>query len=181
MAMYRLFAAIDLPEETADELAAFDRNLKGARWVPPDQHHLTLRFLGDADDTQFQSIRQALGAVRGAPFTLTLRGIGHFPPGKEPRVLLVGMEKNPALAALQEQVERAAIAAGFPADPRRFSPHITLARLRNSSPSEVREWEQRQAAYRDTVVPVDEFHLYSSILTRDGAVHRREVTYPLAE
>jgi 2'-5' RNA ligase len=91
------------------------------------------------------------------------------------------MEKHPALMQLQERVERAIIAAGIPAETRRFSPHITLARLRNSLPAEVCEWEQRQAAFRATVIPVDEFHLYSSVLTRDGAVHRREATYPLTE
>jgi 2'-5' RNA ligase len=136
--------------------------------------------MGDADDTMFQSVRRALGEVRCAPFTLTLRGAGHFPPGKEPRVLWVGMEKNQALAELQEQVERAVVAAGFPAEPRRFSPHITLARLKYSTPAEVGAWEQRHAAVRNPEVPVDEFHLYSSILTRDGAIHRREATYPLA-
>ena len=178
--MYRLFAAIDLPKETEDELAAFDRTLKEARWVPPDQLHLTLRFMGDADDTMFQSVRQTLGEVRCAPFGLALRGTGHFPPGREPRVLWVGMEKNRALEELQQQVERAVVAAGFPAEPRRFSPHITLARLKHSTPAEVSEWEQRHTAVRNPEVPVDEFHLYSSILTRDGAIHRREATYPLA-
>ena len=179
MARYRLFTAIDLPGETMAELAALDRNLKGARWVPRDQLHLTLRFIGDADENMFQRIRQALGMIRRAPFHLTLRGTGHFPPGKDPRVLWVGMEKNPALAELQENVERGVIAAGIPAEVRRFSPHITLARLRNGSPKEVDEWEQRHAAFRELVVPVEEFHLYSSTLTRDGAIHRREATFPL--
>jgi RNA 2',3'-cyclic 3'-phosphodiesterase len=180
MAMYRLFAAIDLPEQLKEEVAALGRNLTGARWVPMDQLHLTLRFMGDADENLFQDIRRTLGEVRGAPFQLTLTGKGHFPPGREPRVLWVGMEKNRALDKLQERVERAVIAVGIPAETRRFSSHITLARLRNGSPAEVSEWERRQVAFSDPVFAVEEFHLYSSILTRDGAVHRREATYPLA-
>jgi RNA 2',3'-cyclic 3'-phosphodiesterase len=178
--MYRLFAAIDLPEHLKEEIAAFSRTLTGARWVPMAQLHLTIRFIGDADEKTFQLIRKALKRVSGAPFHLTLRGTGHFPPGQEPRVLWIGMEKSPALVHLQERVERAVIDAGIPPETRRFSPHITLARLRNSSAAEVDEWEQRQAAFGDPVFPVGEFHLYSSILTRDGAIHRREATYPLA-
>ena len=178
--MYRLFVAIDLPEQIKEEIAAFSRTLTGARWVPMEQFHLTIRFIGDVDEKTFQLIREALKRVSGAPFHLTLRDTGHFPQGREPRVLWIGMEKSPMLVHLQERVERAVIAAGIPPETRRFSPHITLARLRNSSAAEVSEWEQRQAAFRDPVFPVDEFHLYSSSLTRDGAIHRREATYPLA-
>ena len=178
--MYRLFVAIDLPEQIKAETASFGRTLTGARWVPPEQLHLTLRFIGDTDEETFQGIRSALGSIGGAPFPLALRGTGHFPPGKEARVLWIGMEENPELAELQRRVERSVVAAGIAAEARRFSPHLTIARLRNTPPEELRNWEQRHAAVRYPVFPVEEFHLYSSILTRDGAIHRREATYPLA-
>ena len=179
--MYRLFVAIDLPEQVQDAVAGIaGRELVGARRVPREQVHLTLRFIGDADETMFQAIKMALSGVRGSSFSLTLKEVGHFPPGRHPRVLWVGMEESVPLRELQQVVELALIGAGIPPEERRFSPHITIARLKETPPAVVAALEERERLFNAGPFPVEEFYLYSSLLTRDGAIHKREAKYPLA-
>jgi 2'-5' RNA ligase len=179
--MYRLFVAVDLPEEVRVSVAAIGDKLAGARRVPEDQLHLTLRFIGEVDDKMFAAIKAALAGVSAAPFPLALRGVGHFPPGRHPRVLWVGMEAGEPLMELQQRVELALIGAGIAAEERRFSPHITIARLRDTPPEAVLSLEERHRAFASDAFPVGDFYLYSSILTRDGAIHKREAAYPLRD
>jgi 2'-5' RNA ligase len=179
--MYRLFVAIDLPEQVKDAVAGIaGRELTGARRVPREQVHLTLRFIGDADETMFQAIKMALSGVRGSSFFLTLKEIGHFPPGRHPRVLWVGMEENAMLRELQQVVVLALSGAGISPEERGFSPHITIARLRETPPAVVAALEEKEHLFSAGPFPVEEFYLYSSLLTRDGAIHKREATYRLA-
>ena len=177
--MYRLFVAIDLPEELRVSVAAIGGKLAGARRVLAEQIHLTLRFIGEVDDKMFAVIRAALAGVSAAPFSLTLRGVGHFPPGRHPRVLWVGMEACEPLMELQQRVELALIGTGIAPEERRFSPHITIARLRDTPPEAVLSLEERHRTFASDPFPVGAFYLYSSILTREGAIHKREAAYPL--
>jgi 2'-5' RNA ligase len=179
--MYRLFVAIDLPEQVKEAVFCIaGRELAGARRVPREQLHLTLRFIGDADEAMFQAIKRGLSGIRRAPFPLILKEVGHFPPGRHPRVLWVGMEESASLHGLQQEVEHALKGAGIPPEARGFSPHITIARLRETPPAEVAALEERERRFCVGPFPVEEFYLYSSILTRDGAVHKREAAYALA-
>ena len=175
--MQRLFVAIDLSEEVKGELARLRGELPGARWVPREQLHLTLRFIGDVE-TQLQGeIDAALRLVEGEPFSLALRQVGHF--GRPARVLWVGMENVPELAVLQQRVETALVQMGIPPEARPFSPHITLARLKGVPPSLLASYEGEHRSFAATPFTVTEFHLYSSTLIPSGAVHRREGTYQL--
>lgn len=176
----RLFVAIDLPEEVKKGVAGLCGDLPGARWVPMEQFHLTLRFIGEVDEGTFQAIRVALAGVKGAPFHLALKGIGHFPPGRHPRVLWVGAEAGAPLLELQKEVELALVGAGIPPEERKFSPHITLARLKETPAEKVIALEEQQRGFATPSFPVGEFYLYSSTLTRAGAIHKREAAYPLA-
>ena len=176
--MKRLFVAIDLPEEVKNAVAAIGRDLPGARHVTREQLHLTLRFIGEVDDEMLNAIRTALTEVTGTSFPLTLRGVGHFPPGKQPRVLWVGLEKSAPLLELQQEVEQALNKAGIPPEERNFSPHLTLARLKETPPDKVAHLEERYRDFDAGTFPVAEFYLYSSTLTRAGAIHMREATYP---
>ncbi len=177
--MPRLFVAIDLPAEVRDAIADIARDLPGGRRVPKEQLHLTLRFIGEVDDMTFTTVRTALTGVAGAPFPLALRGVGHFPPGRHPRVFWVGVEESAPLMTLQQAVELALIDAGIPPEERRFSPHLTLARLKDTPPGPVLALEERLKEFGAGPFDVTEFHLYSSTLTRAGAIHTREKTYRL--
>ncbi len=133
----RVFVAIDLPENVRESLdslvAGLRRRLSGVRWVRPQGIHLTLRFIGEAEERDVESLRAALAeTVPGCapPFDLHLRGLGTFPEAGRPRVLWVAVEhEGESLSALQRAVESAAIRAGFAEETRPFNPHLTLGRF----------------------------------------------------
>ena len=177
--MYRLFVAVDLPEAVKETVANIRGDLPGARWVPREQLHLTLRFIGDADEALFQGILKRLAEVKARHFPLALEGLGYFPPGPTPRVLWVGMTVSALLLDLQQQVEQAVQTAGVIPERRRFSPHITIARLRETPAKAVQAFEVRHSQFRTDSFTVENFYLYSSVLGNQGAVHTREATYPL--
>lgn len=175
--MPRLFVAIDLPEQIKASLAGFARELPAARWVGPEELHLTLRFIGEVDQETFSAIKVALSGISFAAFPITLRGVGHFPPGRRPRVLWIGTDPCDRLIALQQELELALIGAGIPPDERRFSPHITIARLKETPPAAVNHFEMQHGGLSCPPFVVSEFILYSSILTQKGAVHTKEAVH----
>lgn len=177
--MPRLFIAIDLPEVVKAQLTALCSGFPGARWVPPEQRHLTLRFIGDADDRQLAQLQVRLAAISLPRFCLSLQKTGCFPSARQPRVLWIGIQKVAALFQLVTDIEQAVAATGFPTEHRPYTPHITLARLKDSQPEDFAAYQAKHADLPPTPFAVNEFHLYASILTRDGAIHRRKGTFPL--
>jgi 2'-5' RNA ligase len=177
--MYRLFVSVELPGEVKESLARMCCDVPGARWLEPDEIHLTVRFIGEVDGVVFRDVVDALGEVEVAPFELTLRGVGHFPPRGEPRVLWVGLERSAQLRALHDKVESALVRAGIEPERRKFSPHVTLARLKGSPERAVGSFMAMNGLYRSAPFVVDEFHLYSSRLSAKRAVHRSEAVYAL--
>lgn len=180
---YRLFIALELPDAVKDQLVDLRGPIPGAAWVGRSAFHLTLRFVGDGiAESEMITLRDGLSAVDGAPFTLSLRGAGRFPPGdrRPPRVLWVGISAPPALLTLQAAVERAVVGAGFPPEDRPFSPHLTLARLKNpESGAAVAAFIQQQAAFRSDPIAIDAFHLIASTLTPTGARYQTLRSYAL--
>ena len=177
--MIRLFVGIELPEELKERLAGICNGVPGAKWVGPENLHLTLRFIGEVTEARFADIDAALSAVRAPGFELALSGIGHFASGKVPRVLWVGVEKSEPLAHLQGRVEAACGRAGLEPEGRKFSAHITLARMGNVSTSRLGAFLSRDSMFKSAPFLVDEFTLFSSFLTRGGAIHRAEANYRL--
>lgn len=181
--MYRLFVAVDLPQEIKEMLIRLTREftIPGARWVGMEQLHLTLRFIGDADEGRFLAIRDALSRVNAPAFLLHLEGIGCFPPRGAPRVLWIGLSPSSPLARLQAEVEEAVQLAGIPPENRPFSPHITLARLRDAPAGAISALLARTREFHTDPFTAGEFRLYSSTLTPKGAIHTCEAAYPLGE
>jgi 2'-5' RNA ligase len=187
----RLFVAIELPPEVKEQLVTLRTDISGATWVKPPALHLTLRFLGDRiDPIRMTPIKTALASVKGAPFPLTLRGTGRFPPLKRPgqrkpaRVLWVGIAEQPALLALQAAVEQALATVDFPPEERAFSPHITLARLKDDGAAEAQSAQverllERTKGFRAEPFTVEQFILVSSLLTPQGPNYRHEAVFPL--
>lgn len=175
----RLFVAIDLPDPVKEQLARLCCGLPGARWVDPQQMHLTLRFIGEVDGGLFRDIRDNLGRVRRDRFSLRLENVGFFPPRGKPRVVWVGLQKSEPLLQLRNRIESNLVALGLEGEKRKFAPHITLARLKDTPPPKVGRFLENNGLFHSIPFPVESFHLYSSLLGRKGAIHTIECTYPL--
>jgi 2'-5' RNA ligase len=178
--MRRLFIALDFPDEVRESLANMCFGVPGAKWVSKDQLHLTIRFIGDADDGLFSEISEILHDVNASRFNLTLKGVGYFPPRRKPNVLWVGMEPCEELMLLRDSVEKLLEELGLEPEERKFHPHLTLARLRQEAPlSKITGFLSANNLFKAEAVPITEFHLYSSVLMPAGAVHAKEASYNL--
>ena len=179
--MRRLFVAIDLPEEIKVHLKTLCTGLDGAKWVSHQQMHLTLHFIGDADETQQTDIQTGLATIRTTPFKMGLTGVGQFPSKGKPRVLWVGIEAEAGLKDLHKQVEHIINTIGFPPDDHDFSPHITLARFRiPPSQNSMQHYIQSHQSFTTETFGVNQFILYSSQLTSSGSIYNQESVFPLA-
>ncbi len=177
--MYRLFVAIDLPPDIKEKLLAIGGGVPGARWMTADQLHLTLKFVGEVDGGVFDDVVNALGEVASEPFDLTLKGVGHFPPRRDPEVLWVGVAKNERLVQLRNRVESALSRIGLARETRKFAPHVAIARLRDAHLERVARYLAENSLLEIDAFPVTEFALFSSVLASEGAQHQIEAVYQL--
>ncbi|MBC8318984.1 MAG: RNA 2',3'-cyclic phosphodiesterase [Desulfobulbaceae bacterium] len=178
--MYRLFVAIDLPEDVKKNLSSLCYGLPGAKWVDMEQVHLTLRFIGEVDGGIFRDIRAVLEDIEAEGFNLQIKGLGCFPPRKDPRVLWAGIESSGEMLGLKKKIDSRLMRVGIEPEKRKFSPHITLARFRQKpSLQRVADFLSGNGLFSLPLFPVTHFHLYSSVLTPKGALHQIETSYPL--
>jgi 2'-5' RNA ligase len=181
----RLFVALDLPWWLRERLALLSgAGIPGARWVPPENYHLTLRFIGETPAHRAEDIDHALAGLRGRGFPLTLAGLGVFtrngPKGGRSTTLWVGVERNPQLDHLQSKIETALQRAGLEPERRRFTPHVSLARLDAAPEAKLAAFVQAHNLFRSEPVPIEHFTLFSSRLGKEQSVYTAEVEYALA-
>ncbi len=175
----RLFIAIELPDAIKAEIARVQQQLEasgaGANWTRPEGIHLTLKFLGEVPDAKAQEILAAMaGAARGTgTLSLKVEGAGAFPNVKVPRVLWLGLSGDiERLSVLQEAVEDAMERLGFDREERKFSPHLTLARIKFPKPRD--NWAAVIDGIRNVDLggfTADRLSLMKSELRREGAVY----------
>ncbi len=177
--MIRLFAALALPEEVRQRLALVRAPLPGARWAPPENMHVTLRFIGEVEAPVATDIDALLSRVTAPAFDIRLAGLGTFGSRGRVRALWAGLEKSELLAHLQAKIEVVCVNAGLPPEGRKFHPHITLARCRNVPEAPAVEFAATYGGFGLPAVPVSAFTLYSSHMGRSGAVYTSEAVYPL--
>ena len=175
----RLFVGLELPDLLRERLTALHGSLSGARWTPPLNAHLTLRFIGEVGRDTAEEIDHALAALRLRSFMLTLSGTGVFNRGGRPASLWVGTERNASLDRLHGKIETALQRIGLPPERKRFQPHVTLARVDGIAEALLASWMQRHNLLRSESVPVTHFTLFSSLLGHEQPVYTAEVDYEL--
>jgi 2'-5' RNA ligase len=176
----RLFIALKLPEDVRRRLTVLCNGLPGAKWVAPDNLHLTLRFLGELDRGQAADLDGALSALRVPGFHFELTGVGHYGSGRNVRVLWAGVAPNPAVLRLHHKIETAVMAIGLASDKHKFRPHVTLARFTSNPGAKLQDYLAHHALFRAGPIAAEHFTLYSSFLSASGAIHQVEAEYPLA-
>jgi RNA 2',3'-cyclic 3'-phosphodiesterase len=176
----RLFVGLELPRELRQRVALLSgAGIPGARWVPPENYHVTLRFIGETPRYLAEEIDHALAGLKAPSFALTLAGIGTFAKGGRAQSLWIGVERIEPLQRLQSKIETTLQRCGLEPERRRFQPHLTLARLDNAVEAKLGEFVQAHNLFRADPVPVEHFTLSSSLLGKDQAVYTAEMEYAL--
>lgn len=176
----RLFVALALPDAIRDSLDALAAGVPGVRWVPPENRHLTLCFVGEADGGAAEELDAALAAVAMPAFDLSLYGVGAFERRRQPHALWAGVAPQPALVRLHERVDAAVRRAGLEPERRRFKPHVTLGRVKQRAGPHLVAWLKGNALFRTAPFTVAGFTLFRSYLGHAAAHYEPLADYPLA-
>ena len=179
--MPRLFVAIDLPDDTKDQILSLrEDDLPPGRWSQRAALHLTLHFIGDVPEGVARAYQRVLGKVEAAAFDLSIQGVGQFPINDRPRVIWAGVQNTPGLRALHETVGAALESEGFRRERRRFHPHITLMRFRKPIRRGLAsKWLGAHIDFYAEPFRVEQFALFKSDLQPSGAVYSKRGVYEL--
>jgi 2'-5' RNA ligase len=193
MSLLRAFIAIELPVHVCDVIQRQTIRLRQTlgddliRWVPTQNMHLTLKFLGDINTSHLDFLKQMLAreANLHQQFNLQLGGLGAFPSSRKPRLLWIGIHAPTDLAALQKSIETGASRLGYEQEERAFSPHLTIGRVRqNANPPEL----QKVRTALDTIqlgnigiARIDTVHLFKSDLQPSGSIYTKLFSAPLSK
>lgn len=177
--MPRLFTGLEVPASASTMLSFLRGGIPGARWIDPENYHVTLRFLGDVDDGVARDFVQLLDGVARPPLDIAVKDVDVF-GGAKPRAIIALVEPTPALLELQAEHERIARGVGLAPETRRFTPHITLARLRDVPARAVADWLAMRAGQGvQTRFRAERFVLYSARASVGGGPYVVEEAYPL--
>jgi 2'-5' RNA ligase len=176
--MIRLFVALALPDSLKQQLGLLSGGLPNCRWVPPANLHVTLRFIGEVDESAADDIDAALLSIQTPSFPLELSGMGTFGAGRRAYHLWIGAKRPPELMHLQGKIERAVVRAGCKPEGRRFQPHITLAKLKTPPLGRLKDYIAGHNLFQ-TEMAVSSFTLFSSHLGHGDPIYRAERVYPL--
>ncbi len=180
----RLFVALDLPEPVrhaiTELIAKLQPKSRTARWIRPENLHITLKFIGHVGNEKLSPIQTALSSIRAAqPVELHFRGLGFFPNEHRPRAFWCGIAASPILAELAATIDRAMVPLGVEAETRPFAPHLTVARFK--SDEGIREVVHAANDMKSTDFGAafeTNFHLYESLLKSTGAQYNRLASFP---
>lgn len=176
----RLFVALPVPENIRNQLVSLCHGLPGARWVPPENFHMTLRFIGDVEMHQAEDLDDNLMRIDASPVDIQLEDIGWFGTKNKVSSVIVKARKTESLVHLQKKVESAVVRAGFKPEDRKFTPHVTLARMKDGRLDALDEYCRRHGMPIFPPYQADRFILYSSFLSHTGAIYTPEEEYLLS-
>lgn len=174
--MLRLFVGLSVPEDVAQDLARLANAMPGARWVEPENMHVTLRFIGEVSNADAEDIHDELSTLKAKPFTYNISGMDTFGVGRKAHALFVRVSLSPELELLQGRTESAVVRAGQPRETRKFKPHITLARLKDAPVDRIQDFIESNNLFRAGEIFADHFVLYESRMGKGGSAY-----FPLAE
>ncbi|MDH6267613.1 2'-5' RNA ligase [Rhizobium sp. SG_E_25_P2] len=176
--MPRLFTALEIPQSAALSLSLLRGGLPGARWIDRENFHITLRFIGDVDHRTADELVNGLDRVQRTQFDLSLVGAGLF-GSKKPHSIWAGVQPCAALNALQADIERVCQRIGLAPEPRKFTPHVTLARLKNARVDDVVHYMNGRGNFSAGPFTVTRFVVMSSRDSVGGGPYVVEEAYPL--
>jgi 2'-5' RNA ligase len=177
--MPRLFTALEIPADPAFSLSLLRGGLPGARWIDPENYHITLRFIGDIDEPTADEIADALSRVDRRSFEVSIDGLSAF-GGKKPHSIFAVVRMTTPLRELQGEHERIVQRIGLEPERRKFTPHVTIARLKGAQAGDIAAYLALRGDFRTPSFRVGRFVLLSSRASRGGGPYVMEEAYPLA-
>ena len=177
--MPRLFTALEIPSPLAFSLSLLRGGLPGARWVDPENYHITLRFIGDIDQRTADEVGTALMRVDKPRFDMTIGGLDAL-GGNKPHSIVAVVKPSKALQDLQAEHERIIQRIGLEPERRKFRPHVTLARIKGVAEADAAAYLTLRGDFRTPPFPVGRFVLLSSRDSKGGGPYVMEEAYPLA-
>ena len=180
----RLFTALQISAGTRAALLELLDQLAPAatfHWSPPENLHITIKFIGECPGEKYESLRQVLAGIAGVgPVDIAVRGLGWYPNPHSPRVLFAGIPAGPALQELHRRTDAACAAIGIPAESKKFNPHLTLARIK--SPNGLQAVRQRIAQLPSSdfgAFKAETFQLYKSFPGHGASQYSKLEEFPL--
>ena len=177
--MLRLFVGLALPDGVVARLALLCSGLPGVSWVEPANMQITLRFIGEVDESQAEEIDTRLAGIEAEALSLVLAGLGTFGEGAKARAIWAAVTPSPALAHLQAKVVSACVRAGLPPEGRKFTPHVTMARLTRPQPARLQTYIAGNSLFSAGPFAVESFTLFESRLGKGAPVYIPQVDYSL--
>ena len=181
----RLFTGLDLPAEVAGRLSGLVEQLRPAArigWSPAENLHITTKFIGEWPEDRLAELQAPLASLPGRPaLEIRVGGLGFFPNAKSPRVFWCGVQAD-GLAQLAADTDAAAAGLGIEAEKRAYSPHLTLARIKervNMGP--LREKIEKLGAAEMGTFTARSFFLYRSQLRPTGSVYTKLAEFALSK
>ncbi|MBR0716970.1 RNA 2',3'-cyclic phosphodiesterase [Bradyrhizobium liaoningense] len=176
--MPRLFTGLEIPAEIGQSLSNLRGGLPGARWIDPENYHVTLRFIGDIDGASANEIASMLFRVDRKPFEVKVQGLTSF-GGRKPRAVVATIAPSKPLMELQAELERMMQRIGLNPEGRKFIPHVTLARLHDASDQDVADYLSLRGYFPSKVFTAERFVLFSSRASTGGGPYVVEDSYEL--
>lgn len=176
--MPRLFSALEVPPSVGVALSTLRGGLTGARWIDVENYHITLRFVGDVDERAADRIADLLADVRAVPLDITINALDVF-GGARPRSIFAAVAPSKPLTELQASHESALRRLGYAPEPRKFVPHVTLARLRETPPEFAAAFIGSRGRFPVQRFTARRFVLFSSRDSVGGGPYVIEAAYDL--
>ncbi len=177
--MPRLFTGLEIPPDIGQALSSLRGGLPGARWIDPENYHVTLRFIGDIHGVAANEIAATLTRVNRKPFEVALQGLSSF-GSKKPRAVVASVVPSRPLMELQAELERLMQRCGLDPEGRKFTPHVTLARLRDASVHDVADYLSLRGYFPTRSFTASRFVLFSSRASVGGGPYVVEDAYALS-
>jgi RNA 2',3'-cyclic 3'-phosphodiesterase len=177
--MPRLFTGLEIPDDVRQSLSMLRGGLPGARWIDVENYHITLRFVGDVDDVIAREIVFMLGKVQRRAFELRIDGVSSF-GGRKPRAVVATVAPSPQVMELQADHERLMQRIGIEPEGRKFTPHVTLARLHDASSQDVADYLSVRGYFPSRTFMASRFVLFSSRASTGGGPYVVEDSYALS-
>ena len=169
--MKRLFIALSFPGDIVVKLTELQSGVRGARWVPPQNLHLTLSYIGEASNILLKDLADVLRGLAVQAFCMQLRGINNFTSRGLSTSIWVGVAEKSSLFSLQSKIKNCLQINRIPKDKRQFSPHVTLARLKNVRPEDTAGFIAFNNLFKTRSFWVQSFTLFESISTKEGSFY----------